>query len=33
MGGPGYIYLKPDSYTHPPPGEAIKLKNKIKLKN
>ena len=31
-GRPGYIYLKPDSYTHPSPGEEIKLRDKIKLK-
>ena len=26
VGRPGYIYLKPDSYTPTPPGEEIKLK-------
>ena len=34
MGRPGWVYLKPDSYTYPSPGEEIKLKKtKIKLKN
>jgi hypothetical protein len=31
VGRPGYIYLKPDSYTHTPPGEEIKLKKQNKV--
>jgi len=33
MDRPGHIYLKPDSYTYPPQGGEIKLKDKNKVED